>query len=111
MLAGDAAGAVHPHAGQGANLAFEDVVALSDVLVDNVGAGPVPAAALARYSRPRRRRRLAAIARSALAARTLDAPNPAWRLVRRGTFGAGRLRPVRRALLSEQAGLGVTAGT
>ena len=109
VLAGDAAGAVHPHSGQGANIAFEDVVALSDVLADCVGDGPIPAAALARYSRPRRRRRLAAIARSALAARTLDAPNLAWRLVRRGTFAAGRARPVRRALLNEQAGLGITA--
>ena len=109
VLAGDAAGTVHPHSGQGANLAFEEVVALSDVLVEAVGAGPVPAAALARYSKPRRRRRLAVIARSALAARTMDAPNAAWRLARRGTFQAGRVRPVRRALLSQTAGLGLTA--
>lgn len=109
VLAGDAAGAVHPHSGQGANTAFEDAAALSEVLAGLVGSGPVPATALAPYAKPRRRRRIKAIAHSAVAARTLDAPNVAWRAVRLGTFEAGRVRPVRRALLSEQAGLGRTA--
>jgi 2-polyprenyl-6-methoxyphenol hydroxylase-like FAD-dependent oxidoreductase len=109
VLLGDAAGTVHPHAGQGANLAFEEAVALADVLAETAGDEPVPAAVLARYSRPRRWRRRAAIARSALSARTLDAPSTAWRMIRTGMFAAGRIGPVRRALLCEQAGVGFAA--
>ena len=109
VLIGDAAGAVHPHSGQGANLAFEDAVALAEVLVEAPAGDPVPAAVLARYSRPRRWRRRAAIARSAISARTLDAPTAAWRAVRTGMFEAGRVGPVRRAMLGQQAGLGLTA--
>lgn len=109
VLIGDAAGTVHPHSGQGANLAFEDAVALSDVVSADGARVPIPAAVLARYSRPRRRRRLAAIARSAMSAKTLDAPNVTWRVVRAGMFEVGRIGPVRRALLGEQAGVGFAA--
>ena len=107
VLVGDAAGAVHPHSGQGANLALEDAVALGDALHAVGGSAPVPARRLAGYSRASRRAK--AVVRSAVAAKTLDAPNAAWRLVRLGTFEAGRLGPVRRALLAEQAGVGFTS--
>lgn len=109
VLLGDAAGAVHPHAGQGANLAFEDAVELAEVLGAARGAEPATAEALASHVRARRRRRVVAVARSAIAARTLDAPNSAWRLVRRGTFEVGRIGPIRRSLLAEQAGVGFAA--
>ena len=98
VLLGDAAGAVHPHSGQGANLALGDAVALGDAL--HAGGGSAPARAT---------RRAAAVVRSAMAAKTLDAPNAPWRLVRQATFEAGRIGPVRRALLAEQAGVGITS--
>lgn len=56
VLIGDAAHGVHPIAGQGANLAFRDVAALSDVLRDAamIGLDIGSAAVLQRYERWRR---------------------------------------------------------
>jgi 2-octaprenyl-6-methoxyphenol hydroxylase len=55
-LVGDAAHGVHPLAGQGLNLAFRDVAALTEVVADAVRLGfeAGDAAALARYERWRR---------------------------------------------------------
>jgi 2-octaprenyl-6-methoxyphenol hydroxylase len=55
-LIGDAAHGVHPLAGQGLNLAFRDVAALTEVVSDAVRLGfdPGDALALARYERWRR---------------------------------------------------------
>ncbi|MDP1910984.1 MAG: FAD-dependent monooxygenase [Hyphomicrobium sp.] len=55
-LLGDAAHGVHPLAGQGLNLAFRDVAALVEVIVDSMRAGfdAGDAQALARYERWRR---------------------------------------------------------
>jgi 2-octaprenyl-6-methoxyphenol hydroxylase len=55
-LIGDAAHGVHPLAGQGLNLAFRDVAALTEVVSDAVRLGfdPGDAQALARYERWRR---------------------------------------------------------
>jgi 2-octaprenyl-6-methoxyphenol hydroxylase len=55
-LIGDAAHGVHPLAGQGLNLAFRDVAALTEVVADAVRLGfdPGDAQALARYQRWRR---------------------------------------------------------
>jgi len=55
-LIGDAAHGVHPLAGQGLNLAFRDVAALTEVVTDAVRLGfdPGDAQALARYERWRR---------------------------------------------------------
>jgi 2-octaprenyl-6-methoxyphenol hydroxylase len=55
-LLGDAAHGVHPLAGQGLNLAFRDVAALVEVIVDSIRAGfdAGDAQALARYERWRR---------------------------------------------------------
>ena len=55
-LVGDAAHGVHPLAGQGLNLAFRDVAALTEVVADAVRLGfePGNAQALARYERWRR---------------------------------------------------------
>ncbi len=55
-LAGDAAHAIHPIAGQGFNLGLRDVAALAEVIVDTLRLGLDPGAitALARYQRWRR---------------------------------------------------------
>ena len=55
-LAGDAAHAIHPIAGQGYNLGLRDVAALAEVIVDTMRLGLDPGAeqALARYDRWRR---------------------------------------------------------
>ena len=94
LLAGDAAGAVHPHSAQGANLALEDAAALAEAN------GP------AAYASARRRRRRQFVLWSLLAAGSLDAPTRPWRLVRRSSFLWSHVPPVRRELLRRQAGLG-----
>jgi 2-polyprenyl-6-methoxyphenol hydroxylase-like FAD-dependent oxidoreductase len=104
-LAGDAAGVVHPHSAQGANLALEDAVALGEVLADHTGSEPVPRGALETYGRPRQRRRRRFVLQSLLAAGTMDAPNAAWRAVRSANFATSRVGPVRRALLRLETGL------
>jgi 2-polyprenyl-6-methoxyphenol hydroxylase-like FAD-dependent oxidoreductase len=96
-LIGDAAGTVHPHVGQGANLALEDAVALGEVLL----AGRP----LAEYARPRERKLRRYIAFSRFSAGSLDAPNAAWRAVRRSGYLWSRVRPVRRDVVRRMAGL------
>jgi 2-polyprenyl-6-methoxyphenol hydroxylase-like FAD-dependent oxidoreductase len=96
VLAGDAAGTVHPHSAQGANLALEDAVALGEAL---------PRGALESYARSRGRRRRGFVLWSLLAALSMDAPNVAWRAVRRSGFAWNRVGPMRRTLLRRQAGL------
>jgi 2-polyprenyl-6-methoxyphenol hydroxylase-like FAD-dependent oxidoreductase len=103
-LAGDAAGSVHPHSAQGANLALEDAVVLGDAL-----AGPVPRgdlhAALSLYARRRDRKLRRYVLWSLLAAGSLDGRNRPWRALRRRSFGWSRVGPVRRENLRRQAGL------
>lgn len=103
-LAGDAAAAVHPHAGQGANLAFEDAASLGETLA-GLDRGDVTRAALEPYRRERHRKGRLYVAWSVLAARSLDAPSPAWRAVRRVNGYWNRVPPVRRAMLRTMAGL------
>ncbi len=97
-LIGDAAGTVHPHSGQGANLAFEDAADLADLIASGVGS-------LQGWTRARRRRRLAIGIWSLFAARAQDGPNPVWRTVRSSVHGLNRIGPARRAMLRPQAGL------
>jgi 2-polyprenyl-6-methoxyphenol hydroxylase-like FAD-dependent oxidoreductase len=106
VLAGDAAGAVHPHSAQGANLALEDAAALADTLEAHGTSAPVPVGLLERFSRPRRRKLRRYVIWSLMAAGSLDAPNRAWRVIRASGFAWNRVGPMRRQLLRRQAGLG-----
>jgi 2-polyprenyl-6-methoxyphenol hydroxylase-like FAD-dependent oxidoreductase len=98
-LVGDAAGVVHPHSAQGANLALEDAVALGEALGDGAGGEPVPHRHLAAYERPRHRRRRRFVLQSLLAAGFMDAPSRAWRVVRVANLAGSRLGPGQRVLL------------
>jgi 2-polyprenyl-6-methoxyphenol hydroxylase-like FAD-dependent oxidoreductase len=105
-LAGDAAATVHPHSAQGANLALEDAVALSDVLGSRDADGPASRESLEPYVEARQSKHRRYVLWSLLAAGSMDAPNPAWRLMRASGFAWNRFGPMRRALLRRQAGLG-----
>lgn len=98
-LAGDAAGAVHPHGAQGANLALEDSVALGHAVAEATSPGPVSRELLQPYSRQRHRRLRRFVLWSLISARSYDAPSPIWRPQRRIGFAVNRLGPVRRGLL------------
>jgi 2-polyprenyl-6-methoxyphenol hydroxylase-like FAD-dependent oxidoreductase len=98
-LAGDAAAAVHPHTGQGGNLALVDGVALGDALVRG-GEDDVMA-----YARERDRRMRQTVPWSLVTGYTFDAPNLAWRALRGASYANARVPPLRRALLRRSAGL------
>ncbi|WP_243730872.1 UbiH/UbiF/VisC/COQ6 family ubiquinone biosynthesis hydroxylase [Rubellimicrobium sp. CFH 75288] len=107
-LAGDAARAVHPVAGQGLNAGLRDVAALAEVLTEAAARGEDigAEAVLGRYARWRR-------FDSALLAVATDGFNRLFsndwgplRLVRDlGMAAVGRMGPLRRAFIREAAGL------
>ena len=107
-LIGDAAHGVHPIAGQGVNLAFRDVAALSEIVVDTLRLGLDPGSleGLGRYERWRR-------FDSAVSAAAFDGLNKLFSndalLVRASRdFGLGlvdRLPALKSRLVSEAAGL------
>ena len=111
VLAGDAAHAVHPLAGQGLNIGFRDVAALIEVVVDGarLGLDIGSAVLLERYERWRR-------FDTALSATAMDGLNRLFsndsaplRALR--DFGLGvvdQLPWLKRALVQEAAGLGGT---
>jgi monooxygenase len=102
LLIGDAAGAVHPHAAQGANLALEDANALGDAVA-------APRADLAvrllDMARRRERRLRQYVLWSLLAARTYDAPRAWMRPMRRVSLAWNRVGPVRRRLMARGVGI------
>jgi 2-polyprenyl-6-methoxyphenol hydroxylase-like FAD-dependent oxidoreductase len=106
VLVGDAAGSVHPHAAQGANLALEDAADLGAALTAPGRSEHAPAELLRRFARGRHRKLRRYVLWSLAAAASLDGPNPLWRAARRQSFRNTRIRPLRRALLHQQAGLG-----
>lgn len=107
-VAGDAAHGVHPLAGQGLNLAFRDVAALTEVVAENVRLGfdAGNAQALARYERWRR-------FDSAVSAATFDGINRLFasdatllRSVREAGLGiVDRVPALKRFFVAEAAGL------
>lgn len=107
-LIGDAAHGVHPLAGQGLNLGFRDVAALTEVVADAVRLGfePGNAEALARYQRWRR-------FDSAISAATFDGLNRLFasdQALRRSLREAGlglvdRAPALKRFFVLEAAGL------
>lgn len=106
-LAGDAARSVHPIAGQGLNLAFRDVAALTECIAESmrIGLDPGDSTALERYERWRR-------FDSVTSAAAFDALNgifsndsPLGRAVRDAGLGVvDRLPGLKRALGNEAAG-------
>lgn len=107
-LIGDAAHGVHPIAGQGVNLAFRDVAALSEIVADSLRLGLDPGSmeALGRYERWRR-------FDSFVSTAAFDGLNKLfsndWMLIRAARdFGLGlvdRLPSLKRRFVSEAAGL------
>jgi 2-octaprenyl-6-methoxyphenol hydroxylase len=105
---GDAAHGVHPLAGQGLNLAFRDVAALTEVIAENarLGFDSGNAQALARYERWRR-------FDSAVSAATFDAINRLFgsdatllRSVREAGLGiVDRVPALKRFFVNEAAGM------
>jgi salicylate hydroxylase len=74
VLIGDAAHAMVPHQGQGANQTIEDAIALADCLADPPVADDLPSA-LARYTRRRRKRTVAVQWASRRTADLMHAPD------------------------------------
>jgi len=109
VLAGDAAHAIHPIAGQGLNLGFRDVAALAQVLVEGarLGLDLGDRQLLDRYQRWRSLDALSvAIATDSLT-RIYGLPGKTASAVRR--FGMGlveRISPIKKRLMSEARGTG-----
>ena len=112
-LTGDAAHGIHPIAGQGLNLGFRDVIALSDLLIaaHAAGADLGAPALLARYQRRRRPDNLMMLATTDALDRLFSNDNRLLRLVRDiGIAGVDRAPPLKRAFMRQAMGLGVLPG-
>ena len=108
-LVGDAAHGIHPIAGQGLNLGFQDVIALSDLLIEAVRTGEDPGepALLRRYQRLRRPDNLAMLAMTDGLDRMFSSDNPLLRLVRDiGIAAVHRAPPLKRLFMRPAMGLG-----
>jgi len=108
-LAGDAAHAIHPVAGQGLNLGLRDVAALAETVVDaaRLGLDIGAAQTLERYQRWRRFDTLEMALVTDGLTRLFSNDNPAIRLVRDVGMGlVERLPAIKRRLIGEAAGLG-----
>ena len=106
-LVGDAAHGIHPIAGQGLNLGFRDVMALSELVIEAVAQGrdPGDAALLARYQARRRPDNLVMLAATDVLDRLFSSDNPALRLLRDLGIGAVHRMPrLKRAFMARAMG-------
>ena len=106
-LIGDAAHGIHPIAGQGLNLGFRDVAALSGLLIEahRVGQDLGDPELLRRYQAARRPANLAMLAATDLLDRLFSNDNPALRLARDlGIAGVHRLPRLRLAFMRTAMG-------
>ena len=106
-LAGDAAHAIHPIAGQGLNLGFRDVAALAEVLVEGARLGldlgdPI---LLDRYQRWRSLDALSVAFATDTLTRIYGIPGKTASAIRRFGMGlVGKISPIRNRLMSEARG-------
>jgi 2-polyprenyl-6-methoxyphenol hydroxylase-like FAD-dependent oxidoreductase len=105
VLVGDAAGMVHPHAAQGANLALEDAAELGQALVPAARPAVSLPEQLRCFARTRDRKLRRYVLWSLAAAASLDGSGPLSRVVRQQSFRGSRIRPLRRLVVRQQAGL------
>lgn len=106
-LVGDAGHGIHPVAGQGLNLGFRDVAALTQVLVEGMrlGLDPGDAQLLKRYDRWRSLDNLMVSGVSDSVIRLFGLPGSAASAVRRLGMGiVGKLPPLKSRLMSEARG-------
>jgi 2-octaprenyl-6-methoxyphenol hydroxylase len=106
-LAGDAAHAIHPIAGQGLNLGFRDVAALAEVLVEGsrLGLDLGDPLLLERYQRWRSLDALSVAFATDTLTRLYGVPGRTASAIRRFGMGlVGRVSPLRDRLMSEARG-------
>lgn len=106
-VAGDAAHAIHPIAGQGFNLGIRDAAALAEVIVDaaRLGLDIGAVTALARYGRWRRADNLAMLAATDGLNRLFSNDRAALALGRRlGLAAVGRIPPLKRLFMRHAMG-------
>ena len=106
-LVGDAAHGIHPIAGQGLNLGFHDVIALSDLVIAAVQgrADPGAAALLAQYQRRRRPDNLLMLAATDVLDRLFSTDNPLLRAARDlGIAGVHRMPRLKRLFMRQAMG-------
>ena len=103
VLVGDAAHGIHPIAGQGLNLGFRDVIALSDLVLG--GDDPGDPALLAAYQRRRRPDNLLMLAATDGLDRLFSTNNPVLRAARDlGIAGVHRLPALKRGFIRAAMG-------
>lgn len=106
-LVGDAAHGIHPIAGQGLNLGFRDVIALSDQVLQALATGQDPGAAsiLTAYQRRRRPDNLAMLAATDALDRLFSTDNPLIRTARTlGIAAVHRMPALKRAFVRAAMG-------
>ncbi|GBQ67731.1 ubiquinone biosynthesis hydroxylase UbiH/UbiF/VisC/COQ6 [Ameyamaea chiangmaiensis NBRC 103196] len=107
-LIGDAAHGIHPIAGQGLNLGFRDVIALSDLVGEAIARGQDAGAAglLAQYQRRCRPANMLMFVATDMLERLFGNDNPVLRLGRDlGLAGVQRLPGLRRSFVRHAMGL------